>query len=281
MFWRSTKPNYKVHGRNWHFAHCLCGYIFFRSGWIVYRNNYGVCYIHLLHVEYYMLIMINNAWALSLFNKWVHKWSKICNYLNWASDEILMETGWLGYFFNYYFMRRKITFYICHNFNNFQVICSFPLLLKHMHSLLPGRTGPSQNLQISKSWIWAYFLVKYLKMFPFKFSLSKWCTTVNNGGSCLRQSLKFSLGIWTPCLLALPTLLALINNAFLIVDTFPLLPCKLSAAEYGSGMQSISGTQSYRLSCPRNQRKALSNKAVTLMVYSGLLFRRVWLLWKS
>lgn len=178
-------------------------------------------------------------------------------------------------------MRRKITFDICHNFNSFQVICSFPLLLKHMHSLLPGRTGPSQNLQISKGWIWAYFLFKYLNMFQFKFPLSKSSTTVNYGGSCLRQSLKFSFGIWTPCLLALPTLLALINNAFLIMDRFPLLPCQLSAIGYGSEIQSFSGTQSYWLSCPRNQRKALSNKAVTLTEYSGLLLRRVWLLWNS
>lgn len=178
-------------------------------------------------------------------------------------------------------MRRKITFYIYDNFNNFQVICSFLLLLKHMHSLLPGRTGPSQNLQISKGWIGAYFLFKYLKMFPFKFPLSKWSTKVNTGGSCLRQSLKFSFGIWTPCLLVLPTLLALINNAFLTMDRFPMIPCKLSAREYGFGMQSISGTQSYWLYCLGNQRKALSNKAVTLTAYSGLLFRRVWLLWNS
>lgn len=72
----------------------------------------------------------------------------------------------------YYFMRGKITFYMCHNFNRFQVICSFCLLLKHMHRLLPSRTGPSQNLQISKGWILAYFPFEYLKLFLSKVQVS-------------------------------------------------------------------------------------------------------------
>lgn len=190
-----------------------------------------MCYIHLLHVDYYMLIKIINE--VRYANILIEQKPRDVNG-DW-------KPGLLGYFIIITLWGGKSLF-TCHNFNSFQVICSFSLLLKHMHSSILRRRGPSQNLQSGKGWIWAYFPFEYLKMFPSKFPLSKCVTVVNEEGNWLWQSLKFSLGIWTPPLLALPFSLALINNSFLIMDRLPLLPCKSSAIEYGSVMQFSSGT---------------------------------------
>lgn len=170
MLLSRVKLNYKFHQRNWNFVHCICSYIFPKSVWsfieiivICIRDTYYIWY--LLHSRHYYCS--TNEWM----NESINQWSVKCKYFNWASDKILTKTKILEFF---YFMRKKITFYMCNNFNSFQIICSlFPPT--QTYAQLPCKAGLSQNFHIRKCWIFAHFYIWISKNVPFPVCFKQMC----------------------------------------------------------------------------------------------------------